>query len=906
MKPRPATSPVRRFLRGLANTALYLLLPCQLLLLWVVTRDGPVELPEMVARHLEERCAEAGGRLHASRYLLTPQRTLVAQDVALEIAGLPGEVLTAGRVEVGLRLTGKNRGLTSLRIADGKLWCPATASTRGERTLLLDQVHGSLLHEGRWWQARLQGRAGKFTLTFAGTLPGGLLTAPPTAPGTAPAPAPAEAFGAALRTAENCLNWSARTGGGGLHLTGAGRADGGVDLTAEGHLGDHWIDERLGIVRFTQPHFAAQARLDAQGRPGGWRVAAEARDLETQGRQARTVAFTATGEGLDPRTWRATGRLTEVQAFGFSGVQLDLEANGAEQGGSGRLRTASSAADLSWRRFADGSSRLRCSAATLSAEDLARIPALRAALGEGGIALDGAIHLADGEARFAPETWEVRGATGRLAFSGLRALGLQAEAIAPGAAAALNADLRYDAAAPHFPLVLERLDLAGVRGEAHCSLRAGGPFRLNLRGEIAPPCLDRLLGDWWVQLWRLFRLTTKPHAIIEVEGAWGQPLSTTTRGVVTLADFGFMQAPFRSVAVRIDADARRTAIGLDRLAGGDRETDGAVDGLVTWDWSKPAAEAGPRVHVEGNLAPWIAATIAGPELGASLRALELPPSRHLAVDVAPGVGAQPEVTAKVRCAEPFRAWAIDSAHLELAVRSVGAKLAVTADLDLAAGQAHLDLAGDLLRTPQVHLELRRCDFAKVAALVGKLGPAKAAEPAPAAPTRASLALLDLRYTGTLDLAHPTLLRGRGEFLLNDPELKKVRVLGGLSAALESIGVDATSYELQVARGTFGCLEGKAYFPDLTLTGPDARLQLTGEVDLAGPTVDFLGDFSLPSRGSFNPLELLNLNRALVALTKIRVKGPLANPTTNALPRLKDLVKSKSDNDLGKIPPALLE
>ncbi len=906
MKPRPATSPVRRFLRGLANTALYLLLPCQLLLLWVVTRDGPVELPGMVAHYLEERCADAGGRLHASRYLLTPQRTLVAEDVALEIAGLPGEVFTATRLEVGLRLTGKNRGLTALRITEGKLWCPATAATRGERTLLLDQVHASLLHEGRWWQARLQGRAGKFTVTFAGTLPGGLLTAPTPAPGAGPAPAPTEAVGAALRTAENCLNWSARTGGGGLHLTGAGRADGGVDLTAEGHLGDHWIDERLGIVRFTQPHFAAQARLDAQGRLGGWRVAAEARDLETQGRQARTVAFTATGEGLDPRTWRATGRLREAQAFGFNGVQLDLEASGAEQGGSGRLRTASSAADLSWRRLADGSSVLRCPAATLSAEDLARVPALRAALGEGRVEFDGALHLADGEARFAPETWEVRVATGRVSFSGLRAMGLHAEAIAPGRTATLNADFRFDAAAPDFPLVLERLDLAGVHGEAHCSLRAGGPFRLNLRGAIAPPCLDRLLGDWWVQLWGLFQLTAKPVAIIEVEGAWGQPLRTRTRGVVTLTGFRFMQAPFRSVEVRIDADARRTAIGLNKLAGGDRETDGAVDGTVTWDWSKPLAEAGPRVHVEGNLQPWIAATIAGPELGTSLRALELPPSRHLVVDVAPGVGARPEVAAKVRCAEPFRAWAIDSAHLELAVLSAGPKLRVSADLDVAAGRAHLDLAGDLLRTPQVQLELRRCDFAKVAALVGKFGPAKTTESAPPPPTRASIALLDLRFSGSVDLAHPTLLRGRGDFVLNDPELKKVRVLGGLSSALESIGVDATSYELQLARGNFGCLEGKAYFPDLTLTGPDARLQLAGEVDLAGPTLNFLGDFSLPSRGFFNPFELLNLNRALVALTKIRVKGPLSDPTTNALPRLKDLVKSKSDNDLGKIPPALLE
>ena len=520
--------------------------------------------------------------------------------------------------------------------------------------------------------------------------------------------------------------------------------------------------------------------------------------------------------------------------------------------------------------------------------------------------MEGAILLADLDVRFAPEAWTVRGATGRISCGGLRALGLGAEAIAPGAGSGLNADVCFDATAADFPLVLGRLDLAGVHGEAHCSLRAGGPFRLNLRGELAPPCLDRLLGDWWVQLWGLFRLTAKPHAIIEVEGAWGQPLSTTTRGVTTLAGFRFMQAPFRSVAVRIDADARRTRIGLERLAGGDQEADGAVDGLVTWDWSKPLAEAGPRVHVEGNLQPWIAATIAGPALGTSLKALELPPTRQLVVDVAPGFGAQPDVTAKVRCAEPFRAWGLDSAHLEVTMRSSGPELGVAADLDLAAGRAHLDLSGDLLRVPQVNLNLKGCDFAKVGALVSQLTRSPPTDPGSTPPARNSIARLDLRFSGIVNLEHPTQLRGRGDFLLNDPELRKVRVLGGLSAALEAIGVDATSYELLTAQGSFGCLGGKAYFPDLVLAGKDAQLKLAGEVDLTGPTLNFLGDFSLASRGSFNPLELLNLNRLLIALTKVRVKGPLSNPSTTALPKLKDMVKSKEDNDLGKIPTALLE
>lgn len=84
------------------------------------------------------------------------------------------------------------------------------------------------------------------------------------------------------------------------------------------------------------------------------------------------------------------------------------------------------------------------------------------------------------------------------------------------------------------------------------------------------------------------------------------------------------------------------------------------------------------------------------------------------------------------------------------------------------------------------------------------------------------------------------------------------------------------------------------------------MKLVGEVDLNGPSVNFLGDFTLPSKGSLYPLEILNLNRALVAMTKIRVKGPLSDPNTSALPRLKDILKYNEDKDLGKIPPSLRE
>ena len=93
---------------------------------------------------------------------------------------------------------------------------------------------------------------------------------------------------------------------------------------------------------------------------------------------------------------------------------------------------------------------------------------------------------------------------------------------------------------------------------------------------------------------------------------------------------------------------------------------------------------------------------------------------------------------------------------------------------------------------------------------------------------------------------------------------------------------------------------------LGITGPQARLDLAGEMDLRASTVLFEGDFSLPRKQGFNPLDMINLNRALVSLTKIRLEGPVSQPKTTALRTLKDIIKPKNDNDLGKIPTSISE
>jgi len=233
---------------------------------------------------------------------------------------------------------------------------------------------------------------------------------------------------------------------------------------------------------------------------------------------------------------------------------------------------------------------------------------------------------------------------------------------------------------------------------------------------------------------------------------------------------------------------------------------------------------------------------------------------------------------------------------------------VRAKLGLADGEARLTLDGDPLHGTKVSLGLTGCDPAQIGQLLNDLGAPKPkdASPAPSTAKVTSAGKLDLDFTGHLDLEKPRLLKGLGHYSLTNPDLKKVRLLGDISKVLEAVGVGATTYELSYAKGTFGCVGGRAYFPDLAITGPQARLDLAGEIDLQASTLNFEGDFSLPRKGGFNPLDLLNLNRALISLTKIKLKGPISKPDTSAIPTLKDIIKYQKDSKLGKIPDGIQE
>jgi len=907
MKSKQASSPFRRFLRGLTNTCLLLLLPVQLTLCWVANLDHPTKLPDFLTERISTQLAEQGLRLQARNFWMMPDLTLAADDLSLGVDGMSGDIFTAARVEIALNpalLIAGQIEPTQVRLSGARLWCPASVARGGVRRPLIDTLTLDVTKEGRWLNLRsIQARGGKITCHLSGEVPTGLLR--PEKDNKGPIPL-SRRLADAFASIETAIDVAERSGGASVSLRCQGSSDGSAEISVQAVLGNDWSDSGLGLIQVRGLNLRGAIKVAAEGRITDWRVDGGAQEMAWRNITAERIDLRARGKS---RREDMVAELTLAQAKGagleLRRVKLDARpisgdgyriAFGILSDGS----TASGSAILA----STGTVTAAISHAHLSGAEISAQPELGRLLHAAGVDLRGDVLLREVAANLSAKG-EVTQASGEIALSGFRGLGLSAEAISPDKALPLRTHFDFNPTRAAAPLQLRDLRLASVTGSVDCELKAGGAFMLHLNGEMDPVCLDRVLGEWWVSLWKMFFLRERPYAFIEVESHWGS-LTSVTKGRALLNRFDFMGAPFRHVEVSIDADPKQTSIGLHRLGGGDSEADGSVDGSATWDWTKPLALAGPVVRAEGNLQPWIAARCASKDFGEALRGLSLPIDRRLTLLLTPGVKG-PDVKTSIECAGAFSAWGISGSSLQASTENIDGGMRVRAKLGLADGEASLSLDGDPLRQTKLSLGLKGCDPAQIGQLLNDLStpPPKDAPPTPATKV-ASAGKLDLDFTGHLDLEKPRLLRGLGHYTLTDPALKKVRLLGDISKVLEALGVGATTYELSQAKGTFGCVGGQAYFPDLAITGPKARLDLAGEIDLQASTLNFEGDFSLPRQGALNPLDLLNLNRALISLTKIKLKGPISKPETSAIPTLKDIINSQKDSKLGKIPDGIQE
>lgn len=820
-----------------ARTALVVLLLPQLAILWVLHRPSPTGLPAaLVAAVADGLLGEATAEL---RRATVDKRGVVSLE-GLRVAHAPSGLAFAGDARVAFPwhewLAG--RPATPLLMARGELLDLAGDG----RAMARDLVVRAGDPEGAWLHA--SARLGDVTIRAE-----------------AVAAAPLGDRLARRGPSGLAANWRAA-------LRELSRLEGGAE------------------IRLAHGGWTAEAAL--RGRPGaagGWKLGSleawvtdDAGDLVGWARAdgvglGDLEAGRLSGHILGP--W-ATVTLKDGRWGALAGVDGTAGMATGRQGGIARvgLSAGDSRANL---RFSDPRGaegwRLDGLSANLRSAELLRLPGVADALRRAEIDLAGGVEVADATVEIADGA--LAKASGWVAIGKAGWKDIRASIIRPDRPeAALSGHVSVDLGERRF--VATKLDLAGLAGSIEGGLSAGDAYVVRLASTpdnpVHPRCLDSLLGDWWVDLWKRFDLTTAgafPHADVVVRGKWGASHADHVLVGASLGRFGFMGARFGGTDVRVEATPRSTVVHIDRLLGElEGKPAGAATGTVTWDWTSGVPF--PDIRAEGDLHPLVALRMhpQGDEHAARLRGSNFGES-HLRVHIPP----KGPTTVELRTKGESEILGARLGELDLRLGVEGdSPMTLTGSGLLAGGKVTLDLSGDLGGRSEVRAF--RAEGIRWALLPRSL-PFLFEEPAKDGDSEA---VLGADFKGIIDLGAKPSVEGEGSFTLIDPQLRRVRLFGVLSQGLDTLGLGFSGYDLTRATGEFRVKDNQASLPRLVIGGEEAELRLAGVVDLNSGVLNLSGNFELRD-SPWGPLGFLNPNRLITKVIRIRVEGTLANPET---------------------------
>ena len=914
MSESKSTSRFKKIVRSLGTVILVFLLLFQLLLLWVANNQIPVRLPESVSQIILNQIEQKGVKIQARNLWIQPDLSLAADDISAEVAGITGEVFTAERMEFQIspsHLLFLKISPQRFNLRGGKIICPASISKLGEKHLLLEDLRIDLVRKGNWLTAPIcRTRTGNFVISLEGELPLNLLSIQNnwSKDSEQSTETIAQSTRRYLSALEEMVALTKEAGGGSIQMDANSEATGGAELKLQAVLANHEIATGTPNFQARTLEILGSIQINKKGRIDKWSLQSAVDYLSYKNYSIKHIVVEMKGAeenrsvsghiiGVDGSLPQLDGiqfraHFTPKIINGVSGIRAIFESQSRESEAVGELSwvnaSTSPIGDFSWR----------INYAQISANELNAFSSVKEVLQKSRVKLDGYIGLSQAVIEHGQQ---FKSAEGEISFTGLDALGISQKSLSSNRDLAMITRFSFLPERKPFPLQLRNLQLTTIRGELDCALETKGEFNLRLRGDVHPNSLNEILGSWWVDTWKMFEIKKDPRATIDVVGRWGD-VAAAVKGRVRMDDFTLLTAPFRRVTLSVDTSSEYTRIGIEELAGGKSEEDGSVHGSVAWDWRKPAALAGPVISLRGNLQPWIAADCSTDSFAEILKKIELPSSHSFDLFVTPTENGL-NVEANAQCLDPFKAWGVESRNFKINVVSKNNVISARSSFILADGDVKFELNGKSPHESEVFLELKNCDTLKITRLTEKLKGVKARSVEMFKPG----SNLNFNFHGTVDIDNPTEVKGLGSFDLYSPDLKKIRLLGGLSTILESLGIEATTYTLDHINGHFGCADGTAYFPDMMIMGSQSYLGLNGEIHIKDSDVDFNGQFTVPKSGSFTPLQILNLSRNLVNNTKITVKGPISTPKTDVNPAWLSLFfKSIIKKDLGKIPDSLME
>lgn len=651
---------------------------------------------------------------------------------------------------------------------------------------------------------------------------------------------------------------------------------GSLSLEASGRMREGASLRNVGLGGWEIPAGAADFTLRAGTTAGGGKARLSAREIRLGASRIANTEISAdlggdfhlVAEGLELAGIHQGGCVLEgrVGRAALGPGEWKLEARLAAVLGDSRLAG----------KVAISEGRLQLSEVNLAApaSDAVRLPGLGAFLREAGVDFAGRVELADASAL--ASGGRLVGASGRFAASQVGWKEIRPSSIRPERpAAALSG--KWSVQPDQGVFLLDDLDVAGLRGSIGGGLRKGDPYEVRLRSTegnpVHPGCLNSLLGGWWTALWERFDLSTTgtaPHAEVRVLGKWGESHADRVEVTAALENFGFMGARFASTRVRVVSTPAETDVRIDELAGLlDGKPAGAARGSVRWDWTDKTREGRPEIVAEGDLDPACALRLHDSEQALRLRGWNfgLPWTR---LRITPGKPTEVELLT----GETSRLAGIEVGPMRLRLSQptqAGAPLDLSVEAAFAGGRLELDLSGDLAGDNEIRrlalIDVWWADLQKaLPGLLGRQAPGKTVDPAS----------LNADFQGRVDFQRLDQAVGGGRFVLRDPRLKTIHLLGGLSQALGSLGIDFSNYPLTEASGTFRLKDGRAQLQPLKLQGEDAVMELQGGVNLSDGRLDLAGEFRL-RKSPWGILGYINPNRLIAKVLKIKIQGTLEKP-----------------------------
>ncbi len=495
-------------------------------------------------------------------------------------------------------------------------------------------------------------------------------------------------------------------------------------------------------------------------------------------------------------------------------------------------------------------------------------------------------------------------------------------------------------------ITLSSADLIAANYRARGSFSSGftpeSEFRFLLRGSAPPQNLNIFLPDWWSMLWDNLQLDplNLGYTDIDISGQW--------EGTPSIFVYCFASSSFLSFHGRTADHAELRIVSHEdlialydilALSEGEKTT-----GTLQWHHRMPDyAEENLSFHFAGLLPQDTSLSIIdlfSPDIAETLDFLQTEQPPHGEVTGVFHSEASPtpdRVQLLFNTAEPISLslWdfpiknfsgsiAYDSDLLAITVNKAsiaGGTIASSLDpveknkeqnktksfpLREAPSRIWINLEGE---KPQVFFdaEILNAQQRQLTHLLRQIHPAPATPdiidtkttPAPALRDESQI---DLLLRGQISLPDLDSLYAKGHIYLNDPQLGELHILGGLSRLLSKIGIDLASFHLNHAEGDFAILQKTVFLPHTLISGPNAKIDLTGQYAIEQGSLNFHAILTTAVGEDIPVLKhVFSLFNHLPNLIQVKISGTADNPKWELVPKPFAIIDNKLDTRLGTPP-----